>query len=143
MTLHPRLAADCLRLGAFPLSELLLMNDARYPWYILVPRREGIREIYALAEADQSQLLHESSTLARAMVEALAPHKLNIAAIGNIVPQLHVHHVARFHDDAAWPAPVWGHGQPEPYGEDAWKAAAAPVLAHLGSRFTPEPTAGF
>ena len=143
MTLHPRLAADCLRLGAFPLSELLLMNDARYPWYILVPRREGIREIYALAEADQSQLLHESSTLARAMVEALAPHKLNIAAIGNIVPQLHLHHVARFTGDAAWPAPVWGRGEAEPYAGESWREVCAPVLARLSPELDPMPTAGF
>jgi diadenosine tetraphosphate (Ap4A) HIT family hydrolase len=141
--LHPRLAADCLRLGAFPLSELLLMNDARYPWSILVPRRHGIREIYELSEADQQQLLHESSTLSRAMAEALAPDKLNVAAIGNIVPQLHVHHVARFTTDAAWPAPVWGHGTPEPYAPDAWMQAAAPVLARLSPEFDPVPTAGF
>jgi diadenosine tetraphosphate (Ap4A) HIT family hydrolase len=141
--LHPRLAADCLRLGAFPLSELLLMNDARYPWYILVPRREGVREIFELAEADQAQLLRESSHLARAMVEALAPDKLNIAAIGNLVPQLHVHHVARFTGDAVWPAPVWGRGEAEPYAADAWRAAAAPVLARLAPELDPAPTAGF
>jgi diadenosine tetraphosphate (Ap4A) HIT family hydrolase len=141
--LHPRLAEDCLRLGAFPLCELLLMNDARYPWYILVPRREHIREIHELAESDQTQLLHESSQLSRAMTGALAPDKLNIAAIGNIVPQLHVHHVARFTTDAAWPAPVWGHGTPEPYAPDVWRDACASVLARLVFGFDPEPTAGF
>jgi diadenosine tetraphosphate (Ap4A) HIT family hydrolase len=141
--LHPRLAGDCLRLGAFPLCELLLMNDARYPWYILVPRREQVREIFELAEADQRQLLHESSQLSRAMAEALAPDKLNIAAIGNIVPQLHIHHVARFRDDAAWPAPVWGHGTPKPYAADAWKDAVAPVLTRLIPGLDPMPTAGF
>ena len=142
MALHPRLAADCLRLGAFPLCELLLMNDARYPWTILVPRREGVREIYELTGADQMQLLHESSLLARAMAEALIPDKLNIAAIGNLVPQLHVHHVARFRDDAAWPAPIWGRGTPEPYARDAWKDATAPVLARL-PELDPVPTPGF
>lgn len=140
--LHPRLAADCLRLGALPLCELLLMNDARYPWYILVPRREHVREIFELAEADQAQLLHESSRLSRAMAEALTPDKLNIAAIGNVVPQLHVHHVARFAGDAAWPAPVWGQGTPEPYGPDDWRQACAPVLARL-PELDPAPTAGF
>jgi diadenosine tetraphosphate (Ap4A) HIT family hydrolase len=143
MTLHPRLTRDCLRLGAFPLCELLLMHDARFPWYILVPRREGAREIHALAEADQQQLLHESCLLARAMAEALSPHKLNIATIGNVVPQLHIHHVARFHDDAAWPAPVWGYGEPVPYVGEAWREASAPVLAGLSPMFDPEPTAGF
>ena len=143
MSLHPRLAGDCLRIGAFPLCELLLMNDARYPWYILVPRREGAREIYELAEADQVQLLRESSWLSRAMAEALAPDKLNIAAIGNLVPQLHVHHVARFRNDAAWPAPVWGHGTSEPYAPDAWQAACRPVMALLAPELDAEPSAGF
>lgn len=141
--LHPRLAQDCLRLGAFPLSELLLMNDARFPWFILVPRRDQIREIFELDDPDQAQLLRESSLLSRAMAGALSPDKLNVAAIGNVVPQLHLHHVARFHDDAAWPAPVWGRGEAEPYAADAWRAASAPVLARLAPELDPAPTAGF
>lgn len=143
MGLHPRLAGDCLRLGALPLCELLLMNDTRYPWYILVPRREGMREVFELAEADQAQLLRESSQLARAMAEVLHPDKLNIAAIGNMVPQLHVHHVARFTGDDAWPATVWGHGTARPYAGDEWRAASAPVLAGLSPMFDPVPSPGF
>jgi diadenosine tetraphosphate (Ap4A) HIT family hydrolase len=108
-----------------------------------VPRREQVREIFELAEADQRQLLHESSQLSRAMAEALAPDKLNIAAIGNLVPQLHVHHVARFVGDAAWPAPVWGRGEAVPYAGEAWKAACAPVLAALSPMLDPAPTSGF
>jgi len=106
--LHPQLARDCLVIGEFPLSLLLLMNDSQYPWFILVPKRPAIREIHHLSEADQHQLLLESAALATAMESVFQPDKLNIAALGNMVPQLHVHHIARFSDDPAWPAPVWG-----------------------------------
>lgn len=113
--LHPRLAQDCAPLGRFPLCRLLLMNERRYPWFILVPERPAIREIHQLARADQQQLLDESSELARALERLFRPDKLNIAAIGNLVPQLHLHHIARFEDDPAWPAPVWGRFEPLPY----------------------------
>jgi len=107
-SLHPRLAADTVSVGDFMLSRLLLSNDANYPWTILVPRRVDIREIHELSEADQQQLLRESMLLSRALMRAFSPTKLNIAALGNMVPQLHVHHIARYENDAAWPAPVWG-----------------------------------
>ncbi|WP_293390817.1 HIT domain-containing protein [Nevskia sp.] len=107
-SLHPRLAADTVPVGDFVLSRLLLSNDAHYPWLILVPRRADIREIHELSEADQQQLLRESMLLSRALMTAFSPTKLNIAALGNMVPQLHVHHIARYDNDAAWPAPVWG-----------------------------------
>ena len=106
--IHPQLQNDCLVLGKFPLSFLLLMKDANYPWFILVPDREGITEIYQLSEEDQGQLLVESSSLARFLMRGFNADKLNIAAIGNIVPQLHMHHVVRYRTDPAWPAPVWG-----------------------------------
>ncbi len=106
--LHKRLEADTLVIGEFPLSLVLLSKDANYPWVILVPKREGIAEIYQLTETDQQQLLKESSVLAEAMEGLIKPDKLNIATIGNIVPQLHMHHVARFESDSAWPGPVWG-----------------------------------
>jgi diadenosine tetraphosphate (Ap4A) HIT family hydrolase len=115
--LHPRLALDGIVLGDFPLCRLLLMNERRYPWFILVPRRPGASEIYRLPEADQMQLLRESSALAKALAELFAPDKLNVAAIGNLVPQLHVHHVVRYRTDPAWPAPVWGRFEPLPYAE--------------------------
>lgn len=105
--LHTRLKANCAVIGDLPLCRLLLMDDANYPWCILVPRRNGIREIYELSEPDQQQLLRESSTLARVMMEVFAAEKMNIAALGNVVPQLHVHHIARYARDAAWPKPVW------------------------------------
>lgn len=106
--LHPQLSQDCLHIGDMPLSSLLLMNDANYPWFILVPRRPGLREIYQLSVPDQHQLLAESSELARYLTHQLHADKVNIAALGNIVPQLHLHHIARFQTDLAWPAPVWG-----------------------------------
>jgi len=106
--IHPQLFNDCLILGAFPLSHLLLSKDANYPWFILVPKRENISEIYQLSELDQQQLTRESSLLCRMLAEEFEADKMNIAALGNMVPQLHIHHVVRYRDDAAWPAPVWG-----------------------------------
>ena len=106
--IHPQLLQDSIVLGAFPLCHVLLMNDARYPWLILVPDRTDIREIYALETQDQIQLIKESSVVAEQMVMGFQAHKINIAALGNVVPQLHLHHIVRYTHDAAWPAPVWG-----------------------------------
>ena len=108
MILHQQLKKDCIVLGQLDLCAVLLMPDANYPWLILVPQRENISEIYQLSEQDQQQLIQESSQVSRVMVELFKPDKINVAALGNMVPQLHVHHVARFRTDAAWPAPVWG-----------------------------------
>jgi len=113
--LDPRLQQDTLPVGEFPLSLLLLMNDRSYPWLILVPRRPDVCEIFQLNDADREQLLRESTQLSRALYELCRPDKLNIAALGNIVPQLHLHHVARFRTDPAWPAPVWGKAPAVPY----------------------------
>lgn len=106
--LHPQLRKDSWLLADLPLSSLLLSRDAGYPWLILVPRRAGIREIFELSEPDQQALWQESAQVARLLQAAFSPDKLNIAALGNMVPQLHLHHIARFETDAAWPAPVWG-----------------------------------
>ncbi len=113
--LHPRLQQDCLLLGRFTLCWLLLMRDANYPWFILVPDREDISEIFQLSGEDQVQLLRESSRLSAILVERFHADKLNIAALGNVVPQLHVHHVVRYRDDPAWPLPVWGHAPARPH----------------------------
>ena len=126
-TLHSQLAQDCFDLGAFPLCRLLLMNDSNYPWFILVPQRQDVAEIYQLTADDQLQLLRESSHLAEVLARQFAADKLNIAALGNVVPQLHVHHVVRYRSDAAWPAPVWGRVPAEPYTD----AGVALVLERL------------
>lgn len=106
--LDSRLRADTWVLGDFPLCQLLLSRDANYPWLILVPRRPGITEIFELSEADQAQLAVETTALACHMKQLLGADKMNVAALGNVVAQLHVHVIARFSTDAAWPAPVWG-----------------------------------
>jgi len=114
--LHPRLAQDCFKIGSLGLCELLMMNDSQYPWFILVPRCD-VKEIYQLTPDAQQQLLNESSLLAKTIDQLYQPDKLNIAAIGNLVPQLHIHHVARYQTDQAWPAPIWGKLPPCPYPE--------------------------
>ncbi len=113
--LHQQLEKDCIVLGEFELCSLLLLNDSNYPWFILVPNREGMTEIHQLSAPDQQQLLKESVTFSRCLEQVFQPDKLNIAALGNIVPQLHIHHIARFKTDACWPAPVWGAATSVPY----------------------------
>jgi diadenosine tetraphosphate (Ap4A) HIT family hydrolase len=135
-TLDPRLQNDTLLLGHFPLSLLLLMNDCTYPWLILVPRRPNIREIHELLPPDRQQLLKESCHLAETLTELCRPDKLNVAALGNVVPQLHLHHVVRYRNDPAWPAPVWGRAPAVPYQAEqvvAWRERLLPRL----SEFTP------
>ena len=116
--LHPQLEKDCIVLGDYPLSRLLLLNDARYPWFVLVPRREAITEIYQLEEEEQQQLLRESTQLGRFLMEGFSGDKLNIGALGNVVPQLHIHHIVRYKGDETWPGPVWGVGTALPFRQD-------------------------
>jgi len=117
--LHPQLENDTIKLGSFTLCHLLLMNDANYPWFVLVPMREDITEIYQLNEKDQYQLIRESSLLATALSQGFDADKINIAALGNVVPQLHIHHIVRYRTDPAWPAPVWGKLSAVPYSNKA------------------------
>jgi len=117
--IHPQLASDCVLLGHFPLSRLLLMDDCQYPWFILVPDRFEIREIYQLDTADRRQLIDESCLLSEFLIEAYAGDKLNVAALGNQVPQLHLHHIVRYTSDASWPAPIWGRSPPQSYSPGA------------------------
>ncbi|MEO8398820.1 MAG: HIT domain-containing protein [Ignavibacteriaceae bacterium] len=116
--LHPELKENSFLVGNFPLSLLLLNNDSNYPWFILVPKKENIREIFELSEKEQIQLLKESSYLAAGLQKNYRAHKINIAALGNAVPQLHVHHIVRYKNDAAWPHPVWGKVTAKPYSND-------------------------
>ena len=133
--IHEQLLADCSVIGRFALCHLLLMNDANYPWCILVPDRDGVREIYQLGEADQQRLLYESSCLGQAMMDLFAGDKLNIAALGNVVPQLHVHHIVRYRDDPAWPAPVWGRVPARPYSDAELHERTDRLRAVLSGKF--------
>jgi len=103
-----RLQQDCQVLGDFPLCRLLLSKDANYPWFILVPKRAGVSEVFDLSPQDQAQLWKETTSLAEALKDEFAADKMNIATLGNVVSQLHMHVIVRRRDDAAWPAPVWG-----------------------------------
>lgn len=118
--LHPTLKRDCIIVGHFPLTVLLLMNDSNFPWFILVPQRNEISEIYQLKREERYQLMDESYQLSLAMQACFQPDKLNIAALGNMVPQLHLHHVARFRSDACWPKPVWGQVEAKPYSDSEY-----------------------
>lgn len=113
--LHPRLLQDSIAIGEFQLSTLRLINDSQYPWFILVPKRAEITEIFELSEIDQQLLQQESSQLAKFLAHTFKADKMNIAAIGNMVPQLHIHHIVRYKNDIAWPAPVWGKFNSTPY----------------------------
>ena len=123
--LHERLEADTVEICDGPLSKVLLMNDATYPWLILVPRRDGLRDFHDVAPEDKPVLMNEIDRASAALQTLHDPDKLNVAALGNMVPQLHVHVIARFTDDPAWPGPVWGGVDAQPYGPDARDAALA------------------
>lgn len=135
--LHPRLAQDSVIVGQFELSLLLLSKDANYPWCILVPQREDIFEIHHLDSQEQQQLIRESSRLSEVMTSLFDAHKMNIAALGNVVRQLHIHHVARFVDDAAWPQPIWGKVPQKDYQPEAFEDRISRLQnALVGEDFT-------
>lgn len=121
-TLDPRLEKDTIHLGDFTLCRVLLMNDARYPWIILVPRIAGLTEVFQLNDKQQLQLMKESNIIAEKLKTLVQADKMNVAALGNVVSQLHIHHVARFTFDETWPAPVWGKGQAVQYDKDEREA---------------------
>ena len=130
-TLDERLAADAVRVGRFDLSLVLMHKDAHYPWCILVPEREDVREIHHLDDEDQVRLIRESSHLAEVMTDIFRPVKMNIAALGNHVPQLHLHHIARFKEDVAWPNPVWGVAEPKVFAEEELQRRVRRLRASL------------
>lgn len=117
-SLHPELAKDTIDIGELPLARVLVVGDANYPWLLLVPRRLGASEILDLDDVEQAQLITEIARVARALKAVTACDKLNIAALGNMVPQLHVHVIARRRTDAAWPKPVWGQAPARAYDPD-------------------------
>ena len=135
--LHPQLYADTVTLGLLPLSRVLLMNDAQYPWLILVPQRAGITEVFQLSAKDRQQLDQESCSIASILMTHFQADKLNIAALGNVVPQLHIHHIVRFKSDAAWPKPVWGTKPSIPYSKEQLAQRSEELIALL------EPISGF
>ena len=117
--LHPRLDGDTVTIATLELSRVLLMNDRRFPWIILVPQRLDVSEIHDLGGDDRVLLIDEIARVSNALTILFKPKKINVGALGNIVPQLHIHVVARSPGDAAWPGPVWGCGEAVVYGDDA------------------------
>lgn len=130
--LHTQLAADTFAVGDLALSAVLLMNDARFPWLILVPRRENVRDMIDLDESDAGAMSGEIRHAQRVLRDLFKPHKLNVAALGNMVPQLHVHILARYTEDAAWPRPVWGAGTAEPYHQELREERLAMLRRSFG-----------
>ena len=116
-TIAPELARDSYHLADWPLCEVRVMDDGQFPWFLLVPKVADVREVIDLSEDDQLQLVRESRFLCHWLNAEYQPDKLNVAALGNVVPQLHVHHIARFQSDVAWPAPVWGKQPMQPLNE--------------------------
>lgn len=130
-TLDPRLAADTVHVGDLALCSVLLMDDARFPWLILVPRRAGASEITDLGPDDAHALMDEMRLATGVMLELAKPDKVNVAALGNMVPQLHVHVIGRFRSDPAWPKPIWGVGTATPYPHHA----RAQMIERIGDLF--------
>ncbi|MFL6192790.1 MAG: HIT domain-containing protein [Thermoanaerobaculia bacterium] len=130
-SLHPTLARDTVEVTRLTLCRVLLMRDRRFPWLILVPELEEIREIHELAEEDRGLLIEEIALASRTLERLFQPDKLNVGALGNLVPQLHVHVVARFADDPAWPGPVWGSGPAMPYTDEELEVARRRIVAAL------------
>ncbi|SEL57473.1 HIT domain-containing protein [Halomonas daqiaonensis] len=133
-----RLVNDSYPVTELPLCQLRLMDDARFPWLVLIPRRLNVSEVFELETSAQQQLWREATAVGKAMLNALSGDKLNIASLGNVVAQLHVHVIVRHRQDAAWPAPVWGHGQAEAYNLDRLADMRARILAEVeGLELTP------
>lgn len=129
--LHPQLAQDTRHLGDLSLCQLRLLNNATLPWFVLVPRRGEISEIYQLTAEEQQQLWHETTTVSKIVMQTFAGDKLNIGAIGNIVPQLHMHVVVRYTNDPAWPAPVWGKLPVQAYSNEEFDVVRTAVVTAL------------
>jgi len=133
--LDQRLQQDTLVIGDFPLCRLLLSNDSNYPWFILVPRINGISEVFHLDVADQQKLWEETTGLAQLLNDGLGADKMNIGALGNVVSQLHVHVIVRKRDDVAWPSPVWGKHPARPYTQEQVAALRARLRELLPADF--------
>lgn len=133
--LDPRLEQDTYALGDFPLCRLLLSKDANYPWFILVPRRADISEVFQLDDNEREQLWKETNFLSETLKHCFAADKMNVAALGNVVSQLHMHVIVRRRDDVAWPAPVWGNKPAIEYSSDQLSEVRQRLGAVLGDDF--------
>lgn len=133
--LHERLKADTHAISDWPLSSLRLLNDTTYPWLVLVPRLENITEMHQLSAADQTQAMAEMSMASRIITDIYSPDKINIGALGNLVPQLHIHVLGRFRTDPSWPGPVWGAHPPKPYDAADMKAAIELIQVEANQAF--------
>ena len=134
--LDTRLQEDTWLIGDFPLCRLLLSNDSNYPWFILVPRREGITELFQLDDADQQRMWAETTALARVLKELFDADKMNVATLGNVVSQLHMHVIVRYQADVAWPGPVWGKHPAKPYAPADVRAIRDRLASALDASFT-------
>nr|WP_244650992.1 MULTISPECIES: HIT domain-containing protein [unclassified Pseudomonas] len=133
--MDPRLAEDTHVIGDFALCRLLLSNDARYPWFILVPRRPNISEVFELDDADRAVLWNETNALAKLLHQEYCADKINVATLGNVVSQLHMHVIVRYRTDAAWPAPVWGKLPAMPYTVEQLATVRQRLAGALGTDF--------
>jgi diadenosine tetraphosphate (Ap4A) HIT family hydrolase len=131
--LHPQLAADTVEVTRLGLCRVLLSNDATYPWLILVPEIDGLRDLHDLPPGENARLMDEVRRASRALQTLFTPDKINVAALGNQVPQLHVHVIARHKGDPAWPKPVWGAAPPHSYDDDARAQRLTALRAALGA----------
>lgn len=136
-SLDPQLAQDCQVAGDFPLCRVLLLKDANYPWFILVPKVAGITELHELDVSQQHQFIQESSRLSAALKAHFVADKINVAALGNRVRQLHIHHIARYTTDPAWPDPVWGQVAAKDYAPEAIQQRLDALCPLLGPSFRP------
>jgi len=134
-SLHPQLALDSIELADFPLCKLLLCNDSAFPWFILVPKVADISEIYQLDWQQQQQLLNESSLLSELLMQVFSGDKMNVAALGNVVEQLHIHHIVRFKEDVHWPKPIWGQQALTPYTDNEITILKEKLLPQLAFIF--------
>ncbi|MBI5468875.1 MAG: HIT family protein [Deltaproteobacteria bacterium] len=137
-TLHQRLKDDTVEVTRLSLSSVLLMKDRTVPWLILVPGREGASEMHALSKEDRAVLIEEITLASKVLEKLYRPDKINIGALGNLVPQLHIHVMGRFKTDRAWPGPVWGKDGAEPYTE-AELGKAVGELKEAFKSFQPRP----
>jgi len=131
--LHEQLQVDCIELLDLPLCKLLLCNDSTYPWFILVPRVSNTQDIYQLDWQQQQQFLNESSMLSELLITEYNGDKMNVAALGNVVSQLHIHHIVRFKNDVSWPKPIWGQQALVPYVEDEIQELKANLIPQITS----------